>query len=204
MQHRRQAAAAGAQEPALQRLQVHRAGRGHAAHRPAPRRAGAPSTRPLEPRARGDRLRGHRHRHRHPAGQAADHLRGLPAGRRQHQPQVRRHRPRPGHQPRDRAPARRRDPAADERARRGQHLHPLPAPELRAARAAARGRDRGRRALAARRAALPRRAAPAPSRARRRPPVARREHRARADGAVGLRRVQRRPRPTSRPATACS
>jgi CheY-like chemotaxis protein len=40
------------------------------------------------------------------------HLRGVPAGRRRHQPQVRRHRPRPGDQPRARRPARRRDPAA--------------------------------------------------------------------------------------------
>ena len=31
---------------------------------------------------RGDRVLGHRHRHRHPAGEAADHLRGVPAGRR--------------------------------------------------------------------------------------------------------------------------
>ena len=37
-------------------------------------------------------------------------LRGVPAGRRHHQPQVRRHRPRPVDQPGDRAPARRRDP----------------------------------------------------------------------------------------------
>ena len=34
----------------------------------------------------------HRYRHRHPGRQAADHLRGVPAGRRHHQPQVRRHR----------------------------------------------------------------------------------------------------------------
>ena len=52
-----------------------------------------------------------RHRHRHPAGQAANHLRGVPAGRWQHQPQVRRHRTGPGHQPRNCPPARRRNPA---------------------------------------------------------------------------------------------
>ena len=51
-----------------------------------------------------------RHGHRHPAGQAADHLRGVPAGRRQHQPQVRRHRAGPGDQPRDLPAAGRRDP----------------------------------------------------------------------------------------------
>ena len=38
------------------------------------------------------------------------HLRGVPAGRRHDVAQVRRHRPRPLDQPRDRAPARRRDP----------------------------------------------------------------------------------------------
>ncbi len=45
------------------------------------------------------------------AGQAADRLRGVPAGRRLDLAQVRRHRPRPGDQPRAGAPARRRDPA---------------------------------------------------------------------------------------------
>src|SRR5438067_1101387 len=35
-------------------------------------------------RAVGRGLRGLRHRHRHPAGEAAHHLRGVPAGRRQH------------------------------------------------------------------------------------------------------------------------
>ena len=41
----------------------------------------------------GGRLRGVRHRHRHPAREAEDHLRGVPAGRREHQPQIRRHGP---------------------------------------------------------------------------------------------------------------
>ena len=54
------------------------------------------------PRRHGARLRGERHGHRHRAGQAEDHLPGVPAGRRHHQPQVRRHRARPLHQPRDR------------------------------------------------------------------------------------------------------
>ena len=57
-------------------------------------------------------LRSRRHRHRHPARETEDHLRGVPAGRRQHQPQIRRHRSRPGDQPRTVEPARRRDPAA--------------------------------------------------------------------------------------------
>ena len=73
------------------------------------------------------------HRHRHPAGEAADHLRGVPAGRRRHQPQVRRHRPGPGDQPRAGQPARRRDPAA-QHARQRQHVHALPAAALRRAR----------------------------------------------------------------------
>ena len=74
----------------------------------------------------GDRVRGDRHRHRHPAGQAAADLRGVPAGRRHDEPQVRRHRSRPVDQPRDRAPARRRD-SRREHAGPGQHVHALPA-----------------------------------------------------------------------------
>ena len=46
-----------------------------------------------------------------------------------HQPQVRRHRPGPVDQPRDRPAAGRRDPAR-EHAGRGQHLHPVPAAHL--------------------------------------------------------------------------
>ena len=77
----------------------------------ADRRAGAATSRRSTARAARDRLPRDGHRHRHPGRQAADHLRGVPAGRRHHQPQVRRHRPRPLDQPRDRAPARRRDQA---------------------------------------------------------------------------------------------
>jgi signal transduction histidine kinase len=72
----------------------------------------------------GDRDLGHRHRHRHPRGQAEADLRGLPAGRRHHQPQIWRHRPRPVDQPRDRAPARRRASGPLE-ARRRLDLHPV-------------------------------------------------------------------------------
>ena len=90
------------------------------------------SSRPPDPqRCRlGDRVRGHRHRHRHSAGEAAHHLRGLPAGRRRHQPQVRRNWSGPRHQPRAGQPARRRD-SAEERARAGQHVHALSAANLR-------------------------------------------------------------------------
>ena len=80
--------------------------------------------------AHGGGVRGLGHRHRHPAREAEDHLRGVPAGGRRHQPQVRRHRPGPRHQPRAGEPARRRDPAA-QHARAGQHLHALPAAEVR-------------------------------------------------------------------------
>ena len=67
-----------------------------------------------DPRQRRHRreLRGDRHRHRHSAREAEAHLRGVPAGGRGHQPQVRRHRPRARDQPRARGPARRRDRAA--------------------------------------------------------------------------------------------
>ena len=72
----------------------------------------------------GDRDRGHRHRHRHPRGQAEADLRGVPAGRRDDQPQIWRHRPRPVDQPRDRAPARRRAAGSLEAGRR-LDLHPV-------------------------------------------------------------------------------
>ena len=130
--HRLEAPAAGAEEPALERLQVHRAGRRAAARRSRRAAAGRRSTRCCADAPDGGRVRGLRHRHRHPAREAADHLRGVPAGRRRHQPQVRRHRPRPRDQPRAGEPARRRDPAA-QRARRGQHVHALPAAALRRA-----------------------------------------------------------------------
>ena len=85
----------------------------------------------LEPGRGRDRLRGQRHGHRHPRGQAQDHLRGVPAGRRDHQPQVRGDGPRPVDQPGDRRAARRRDPGRQHR-RPGEHVHALPAPGLHA------------------------------------------------------------------------
>ena len=106
---RQQAAPAGAQEPALQRLQVHRAGvgvaQGVARHRRVEPGAGDPQR-----RQRRGRLLRQRHRHRHPQGEARRHLRGLPAGRHRHQPQVRRYRARALHQPADHPAPRRRDP----------------------------------------------------------------------------------------------
>ena len=51
-------------------LQVHRAGRGRPADRAGARRL-EPRPRGAQPRRRGRRLRGQRHRHRHPGGQAA-------------------------------------------------------------------------------------------------------------------------------------
>ena len=109
--HRSAAAAAGPQEPALQRLQVHRRAarctlRVHAAQAGhALRRTRRCSERPASSRFTvtdtGIGIA---------ARQAAAHLRGLPAGGRHHQPQVRRHRPGAVDQPRDRAAAGRRDP----------------------------------------------------------------------------------------------
>ena len=116
--------------------------------------------RALRRRAGGARLRGHRHRHRHPRRQAAAHLRGVPAGRRLDQPHVRRHGPRPHHQPRARAPAGRRD-RGREHAGRGQHLHALPA-AARSDDARARRRRRGRATAA--RAPTPRAGAAAAAR----------------------------------------
>ena len=95
-----------------------------AAARRLERRASDP-----QPCAGRRRLRGDRHRHRHSPRKAEADLRGVPAGRRRHQPQIRRHRPRPCHQPRTGEPARRRNPSA-QHARQGQHLHALSAAEI--------------------------------------------------------------------------
>ena len=104
-----QTAASDSEEPAFQRLQVHLPGpRGHAGrahsrwleHRPP-----GPQT-----RARRRRLHCQRHRHRHCTGETEDHLRGLPAGRCRHQPQIRRYGAWFGHQPRAGHAAGRRNP----------------------------------------------------------------------------------------------
>ena len=73
--------------------------RGAAARRDRDRRLERRSPGP-QPGADRRRVRRARHRHRHPAGEAEDHLRGLPAGRCRHGAQVRRHRARPRDQPR--------------------------------------------------------------------------------------------------------
>ena len=77
----------------------------------------------------GGGLRSVRHRHRHSAGEAEDHLRGVPAGRCLDQPQIRRHRPRSRHQPRARQPARRRNSFA-QCSRLRIDLHALPADQV--------------------------------------------------------------------------
>ena len=75
-------------------------------------------------------LRGRRFRYRHPAREAAHHLRSVPAGRCEHEPQVRRHGPWARHQPRAGESARRRNSAAQHAGRR-QHVHALPAAPIR-------------------------------------------------------------------------
>ena len=116
--NRRAAAAADPEEPALERVQVHRRGLGRrcASGRPGRRRASRTRRSTGADACSASRSR---HRHRHRARQAAADLRGVPAGRRHHQPQVRRHGPRPDDQPRDRAPARRRDPGRERRSGKG-------------------------------------------------------------------------------------
>ena len=115
--HGRTAPAPGAAQPAVERGEVHRLRSGRAGD-PARQRRRAQR----HPRAapggglaarrgrRPDRLLGDGHRHRHRGQQDAGHLRGVQAGRRHDEPQVRRHGPRSVHQPGDRAAARRRDP----------------------------------------------------------------------------------------------
>ena len=73
-----------------------------------------------------DRVRGHGYRDRHSGGEAADHLRSVSAGRREHEPAIRRHRSRAGDQPRTVEPAWRRDTAAQQPGT-GQHLYAVPA-----------------------------------------------------------------------------
>ena len=86
----------------------------------------APGQHGAQPGELGGGLRGHRHRRRHPGREAEDRVRGLPAGRRLDQPQVRRHGPRPRDQPRAGAAAGRRAHLA-QHAGHGLDLHALPA-----------------------------------------------------------------------------
>ena len=126
--HRLEAPAAGSEKPAVERVQVHRRGRREADRIGRRRRLEHRASDP-QPGAGRRRLRGHRHRHRNSAGEAEADLRGVPAGGRRHQPEIRRHRPRSCHQPRAGEPARRRNPSA-QRARQGQHLRALSAAEI--------------------------------------------------------------------------
>ena len=123
-----QAAPAGAQEPAVERVQVHRTWRRAAQGLCRARRLDGEPSDP-EPGAKRCCLRGRRYRHRHSGRKTEDDFRGLPAGRRQHQPQIRRHRPWPRNQPRAFQSAGRRNPVA-QRLRRRQHIYAVPADYL--------------------------------------------------------------------------
>ena len=119
---RRGPAAAGAQEPALQRLQVHRARRRDRAV-DRPRAAGAGN-------ARSPSRAVFASRHDTGIGITSELqqriFEAVRPSRRLDRPPVRRHRAGPVDQPRAGAAAGRRD-HAHERARRGQHVHRLPA-----------------------------------------------------------------------------
>ena len=106
------------QEPALERVQVHRArlGRALAGARPSQRRRADRTVR---------RVRGARQRDRDPGRQAQRHLRGVPASRHVDGPQVRRHGPGPRDLARDRRAARRRH-VGRVRAGRRIDVHVLP------------------------------------------------------------------------------
>ena len=103
---RLQAPATGAQEPPFQRLQVHLVRRGGVEGRCREGRMEQGTSHSRHCGNRGVVPRG-RHRYRYSAGQAEAHLRGVPAGGRWHQPQIRRHRPGVGDQSRAGKPARR-------------------------------------------------------------------------------------------------
>ncbi len=124
--HRPAAAAADPEEPALQRASSSPA-RGSVAlrvHRPKP---GTHFANETLRQASVVALLGRRHRHRHPARQAAADLRSVPAGRRHHQPQVRRHGPGSVDlRAFDRPPPGRRD-SCRQRSRQGKRVHALPA-----------------------------------------------------------------------------
>ena len=161
--HRLQAPAADPQEPAVERAEVHRPGQ-RAAARAAGEERLAPGQHGAQPGELGGGLRGHRHRRRHPGREAEDRVRGLPAGRRLDQPQVRRHGPRPRHQPRAGAAAGRRAHLA-QHAGHGLDLHALPADHVhRPAHGGAPARSRRRAGAAGRPAGASRRPVP------RRPP----------------------------------
>ncbi len=127
-QYRLQAAAAGPEKSAVERIQVH-CRRRRAAQRIGGARRLERGTSRSQPLACGDRLRGVRHRYRHSSGEAEADLRSLPAGRRRHEPEIRRHGSWPCDQPRTCQPAWRRDPSA-KYAGKGQRLHPLLAAEI--------------------------------------------------------------------------
>ena len=160
---RREAPAAGAEEPAVERVQVHRR-RAACGSRLRSAPGGWSVDHPMLSQAGSGRLlRGGGHRHRHPAREAAHHLRGVPAGRCEHEPQVRRHGPRARHQPRAGESARRRNSAAQHAGRR-QHVHALPAAPIRRVRPLLSALADDRRAAPPQRVAT---APPVPSAARR-------------------------------------
>ncbi len=121
-------APAGAPQPAVQRGQVHHGRRSPDGHPDGHR--GAFHHGDAERCSAGLRVLCGRHRNRDPTRATQGHLRSLPAGRRHHQPKVRRHRARPVDQPRDRPADRRRDPRR-QRAGQRKRVHALPAATVR-------------------------------------------------------------------------
>ena len=126
--HRLEASATGAEEPDVERLQVH--GRGERSSQGFQGRRWLEHTaRNAESGAGRRRVRGHGYGNRHSDGETEDHLRSVPAGRREHEPQVWRHGSWARHLPRTREPAWRGAYIA-KRAGRRQHLHALSAGQV--------------------------------------------------------------------------
>ena len=158
--HRRQAAAAGAPEPALQRLQVHR-GRARSTCGSSWPTAGWSADHPVLSRADARRgVLGQRHRHRHPADKLKIIFEPFQQADTGTEPQVRRHGPGAVDQPGDRPPARRRDPGRRARPARGAPSRstcrwPTQPAAPRPSRRRGASRRRPRRRLAERRAGPP-------------------------------------------------
>ena len=123
--HRLQTSAAGVEKPVVELVQIHRS-----RWRPAERDARRGRLEPGQSRVVAGAVRcgvpGGGYRHRHSARKAEDDFRSLPAGGCEHEPKIRRHRPRSCHQPRTFESSGRRNPSP-QHAGSGKRVHAVSA-----------------------------------------------------------------------------